>query len=243
MSPPRSTWPSASGAAFQFDYRIGLGGGITRPVAANGTVVPAGAGRTSRLIGTVQDITERRRVEDELTRQALQDPLTGLANRTLFSDRVEHVLLDRTIGLRSVAVMYLDLDRFKEVNDTAGHAAGDVVLCEVARRLTTAVRPADTVARVGGDEFAICLEGLAGATAGMDAATRVLAAFARPVDVGERRVQTSVSIGVALNTNAGSTALDLLASADTAMYRAKSQGGGRWVLAGLPSRDGDLRSG
>jgi diguanylate cyclase (GGDEF)-like protein/PAS domain S-box-containing protein len=179
-------------------------------------------------VGVVQDVTDRKRLESELTRQALHDPLTGLANRALFHDRVAHALARAGRRPASTAVLYLDLDDFKRVNDTLGHAAGDALLVAVAERLLNATRGCDTVARLGGDEFAVLLDHVPDEGAGV-VVERVLAALARPVAVGLERLVPRGSLGLAYATP-DMTADDLVRDADVAMYHAKRQGAGGHAL-------------
>jgi diguanylate cyclase (GGDEF)-like protein len=183
-----------------------------------------------------------RQREAELAHQAFHDPLTGLANRALFLDRVEQLVAWHTRDRRGGAVLFCDLDDFKNVNDSLGHAAGDAYLTAVADRLRRTVRVVDTVARVGGDEFAVLLEAPHDPVA--DVAARIVEALAHPVRVRERAVPSSVSVGAALLPapdlsdvpgaawSGRLTASDLLAAADEAMYRAKAAGKGRHVIAG-----------
>jgi diguanylate cyclase (GGDEF)-like protein len=175
---------------------------------------------------------ERKRAEVRLTHQALQDPLTGLPNRVLFLDRL-NVALDRSrrTGL-APAVMFLDVDAFKAVNDSLGHAAGDRLLRELSRRFGELLRPMDTVARLGGDEFTFLFEGLSGDEEAVVIARRIAEAAAEPVALsgGDREISVAVSIGVAMLDDPGVVIDEALAGADTAMYRAKSLGGGRAEL-------------
>ncbi|MGY1640069.1 putative bifunctional diguanylate cyclase/phosphodiesterase [Geodermatophilus sp. SYSU D00703] len=176
------------------------------------------------------DITARKRAEEALTHQAFHDALTGLANRALFADRVEQTLRRRARGDVCAAVVFIDLDGFKAVNDTLGHQAGDALLREVADRLRSAVRAGDTVARLGGDEFAVLVEctgdgvSEAGATA-----ERVLAALARPMELSGQQVTISGSVGIAV-AGADATGESLVRDADIAMYAAKVSGRGRSVV-------------
>ena len=174
-----------------------------------------------RLTGAALDVTERKELEETLKRQALHDNLTGLPNRVLFLDRVEHALDRRTRSRESLSVLFVDLDDFKTVNDSLGHGAGDRILVEVAQRLLASLRPADTVARLGGDEFAVLLEG-ADQTVAESAATRVLAALERPVPTCERDIVVHASIGIAVASDAAGPE-ELLRDADAAMYAAKSR--------------------
>jgi len=158
-----------------------------------------------------------------LQRQALHDGLTGLPNRLLLVDRLAHALAPgRRDAQGEVAVLVLDLDDFKRINDSFGHGAGDDLLAELAGRLSTAVRPEDTVARLGGDEFAVLLYGMPSAEQALATAERLRAAVERPATVGGRRVLPGVSVGVALG-GAGASAEELLRNADAAMYRAKRE--------------------
>jgi diguanylate cyclase (GGDEF)-like protein/PAS domain S-box-containing protein len=181
------------------------------------------------IVVNVHDITDRKRVEDELVHQAFHDSLTGLANRALFRDRVEHALERRARTGTDPAVIYLDLDGFKHVNDGLGHEAGDNLLREVATRLEAIVRSGDTVARLGGDEFAILVEQSSHVQIEAEAiAERVLQTLIAPIDVGGHEVTLSASMGIAV-ADPDSSASQLLRDADIAMYQAKTSGKGRWV--------------
>jgi diguanylate cyclase (GGDEF)-like protein len=165
------------------------------------------------------DVTERRIAHDRLTRLALHDPLTGLPNRVLLLDRLRHALPVAQRSGRPIAVLYLDLDGFKQVNDFAGHEQGDGVLRDTAQLLRSVVRDADTVARLGGDEFVILSE-VSDAQAAQHVVDRVTAALHRTIIIGGRAYPLRVSVGVATST-ATSTAENLLHEADTAMYENK----------------------
>ncbi|GGM44124.1 hypothetical protein GCM10007977_052150 [Dactylosporangium sucinum] len=167
--------------------------------------------------------------EHELQRLAFHDPLTGLANRVLFYERVQHALLTHARERRTFAVLFVDLDGFKQVNDGLGHAAGDAVLREVAIRLRNCVRASDTVARFGGDEFAIMAEQLADPTDVQVTANRIVKALEQPFHVGEPPALISASVGVALSGAGDADAI--LKDADEAMYLAKTAGKNRFVLA------------
>jgi diguanylate cyclase (GGDEF)-like protein len=173
-----------------------------------------------------RDITERKALEHQLTHRAFHDPLTELANRALFADRLEQALRRRSRPDSSLAVLCLDLDDFKDVNDSLGHAAGDDLLAAVARRLGDCIRAPDTVARLGGDEFALLLEDVEGDLGAARVAQRVLAAFDEPLGAGGRELVVTASIGIATNSPVGRTGQDLLRNADVAMYAAKSRGKG-----------------
>jgi diguanylate cyclase (GGDEF)-like protein/PAS domain S-box-containing protein len=185
------------------------------------------AGDLVAVEGVARDVTELKKVEADLSYRALHDPLTALPNRTLLLDRLERALarMQRYPGL--LAVLYLDLDFFKYVNDALGHDAGDAVLKAVGRRVADAVRPSDSVARIGGDEFAAVLADLNSEQQGIAVAERILRAVSAPIDLSGRvRVET-VSIGIAFATDDSCTAPDLLRRADSAMYLAKGAGRAR----------------
>jgi diguanylate cyclase (GGDEF)-like protein/PAS domain S-box-containing protein len=184
-------------------------------------------GRPAVLV-LARDVTAERALETRLRHQALHDPLTGLANRELFQDRVDHAL-ERS-GRRGAthAVLFLDLDTFKAVNDTLGHVTGDRLLVEFAERLSENLRAGDTAARLGGDEFAVLLEDISeGEATGV--ATRFLEVFRRPVRVEGREVVLTASVGIAV-TEPERTAEELLRNADLAMYEAKRRGRNRWTV-------------
>jgi diguanylate cyclase (GGDEF)-like protein/PAS domain S-box-containing protein len=184
------------------------------------------AGRSSLVMA--QDVEERLRSEQALVHQATHDLLTGLANRALLSDRLTHALAQRAAD--GLAVIFVDLDRFKMINDGRGHTAGDVVLREVAGRMQGAVRSGDTVARVGGDEFVIVVEGLIGRDAVLAVASRVAWSMDAPFIIESAEVFMTVSQGVAF-VEPGDTAESLLHRADAAMYLAKQSGRGRIQVA------------
>lgn len=168
--------------------------------------------------------------EKRIMESALSDPLTGLPNRTLLSERIRHSLAISRRSRTPFGVVVIDLDRFKAINDTLGHATGDTVLCEVARRLRAAVREVDTVARLGGDEFVLLLAG------GEDAVTqvtqRIVEAMKAPMMLRDQRVDIGLSIGVAMHPQHGEDDLTLLRNADTAMYRAKRRRAGVVIFDG-----------
>ena len=182
-------------------------------------------GRPVRVVGTVQDITERKALERQLEHQALHDPLTDLPNRLLFIDRLEHALARTERSEESIAVLFLDLDNFKLVNDSFGHAVGDRLLLQVADRLASCMRPQDTVARFGGDEFTILLEDGAEVDDATLVAKRIIEELRAPFILLGYELFVTTSIGVALSSRSvGRSNLidDLLRDADAAMYRAKT---------------------
>jgi diguanylate cyclase (GGDEF)-like protein/PAS domain S-box-containing protein len=178
------------------------------------------------LVLNTRDVGDQKRLEKELTYQAFHDSLTGLANRALFKDRIGHALARQRRRPHPLAVLFLDLDRFKAINDSFGHASGDALLVAVGDRLRVCVRADDTVARVGGDEFAVLVENMTGDAEVKFVADRIHEAFRDPFLVEGREVVVAASVGIAISQLAEETADDLLRNADLAMYRAKSDGGG-----------------
>jgi diguanylate cyclase (GGDEF)-like protein/PAS domain S-box-containing protein len=179
------------------------------------------------LVITMRDVTERRRLERELTHQAFHDSLTGLANRVLFADRLEHALARGARDGSVVGVLFIDLDDFKIVNDTLGHAVGDQLLIAVADRIAGALRADDTAARLGGDEFAALVENVQDPGAVEETASRILAALAEPILVDGQELQAVASIGITTTPEAD-TAAELLRQADLALYVAKGAGKNQW---------------
>ena len=179
------------------------------------------------LVVTMRDVTERRQLERELTHQAFHDSLTGLANRVLFADRLEHALARGARDGSVVGVLFIDLDDFKIVNDTLGHAVGDQLLMAVAGRIAGALRADDTAARLGGDEFAALVENVQDPGAVEETATRILAALAEPIMVDGEALQAVASIGITTTPEAD-TAAALLRQADLALYVAKGAGKNQW---------------
>lgn len=181
--------------------------------------------------GIIHDISERKKTEEQLAYTAFHDALTQLPNRALFMDRLERLVrhAKRRPNYR-FAVLFLDLDRFKIVNDTMGHHVGDALLTAVARRLENCLRAEDTVARLGGDEFAIIVDSIRDAGDATRVAERILQELALPFTMGEHDVQTNSSVGIALSYTGNASADTLLKDADTAMYRAKTGGRGRYEV-------------
>ena len=197
-------------------------------------------GTVTAIEGIARDVTELKLKEALLTHRALHDPLTGLPNRVLLLDRLETALARIRRHGSLLVVLYLDLDRFKTVNDNLGHEIGDRLLEVVAQRLQETLRPSDSVARLGGDEFAAILPDLHDAHEATQIAERLLAAVAEPVDLGEGDLVITVSIGIASAGGGASSAAELLRRADFAMYTAKDRGRARiesYDSLGLAARE------
>jgi diguanylate cyclase (GGDEF)-like protein/PAS domain S-box-containing protein len=214
---------ATSGSEAALEFRILHADGSWRTleaIAKNLLDDPAVGG----VVVNYRDITERKALEEQLRHQAFHDVLTGLANRSLFRDRLGHALARAARGALPTAVLYLDLDDFKAINDRLGHAEGDRLLVAVGDRLRAATRAGDTVARLGGDEFAIIIEETDPDEAAQ-AADRILEALVPPFDLADRQVVARASIGIAIRTADGGDADELLRRADIAMYAAKARGG------------------
>jgi diguanylate cyclase (GGDEF)-like protein/PAS domain S-box-containing protein len=186
-----------------------------------------------KIVGAVaigSDVTENRRASEKLIYDAFHDSLTGLPNRALFMDRLRHRLaLEKRRQETSFAVLFLDVDRFKVINDSLGHVRGDELLVEVGRRLANCLRETDTVARLGGDEFTILLEDVPTRSEALKVADRVQDELRAPFGLGGQEVFSGVSIGIAHGNALYARPEDILRDADTALYRAKAQGRARWV--------------
>ncbi len=209
--------------------------GATFPVEFSAFPIGGPAGGA---VLSFRDTTERKRYEERLSRQALHDHLTGLPNRRLFTDRLQQALGRSVSRGDSLAVAFIDLDRFKVVNDSMGHGAGDALLIAVGQRLTAAARPGDTVARLGGDEFAVLLEGIASPAEGMTLTEEILAAIREPFEISGRETTSGASIGLTFSSPLlpYDRPEDALRDADIAMYEAKQAGGGIAVF------DSDMRA-
>jgi diguanylate cyclase (GGDEF)-like protein/PAS domain S-box-containing protein len=217
---------TAAGTIGPVELRIERGGKrcVIESVGSNLTADPAVQG----LALNFRDISERKALEEQLRQLAFHDPLTLLANRNLFRDRVQHALTLAQRGRSSVAVMFLDLDNFKNINDSLGHDAGDRLLQAVAQRIVQTTRSSDTVARLGGDEFAVLLEGVASSGEVERLADALIEALELPFALDGREVRVGASVGVAFSS-AAAGAEALLSNADIAMYHAKAAGKKRHV--------------
>ncbi|HEY5436501.1 MAG TPA: diguanylate cyclase [Candidatus Limnocylindrales bacterium] len=221
-------------ASLRFDARarIGPGGDIVDAVAAGvnflGEELDASFSEIERRVA--DRTAELEIATRELGRRALHDDLTGLPNRALFWEHLAHRLELADRRQTGFAVLFLDLDDFKVVNDTLGHAAGDRLLVDVASRLRASLRAGDTAARVGGDEFVVLLDDVATTEAAMVVAERLSEALRVPYEIGTDRRIVTASVGVAVGPDGLGTADEVVAATDGAMYEAKRRGGGRCVL-------------
>jgi diguanylate cyclase (GGDEF)-like protein/PAS domain S-box-containing protein len=212
------------GSHLEVEHRMRHADGSWRWVLTRGLAIRGPDGRVTRMAGSLSDITERRAAERQLQHDALHDALTGLPNRALFMDRVEHSL--RRVAREpklSCAVLFLDIDRFKLINDSFSHAVGDRLLIALGQRMGGVLRPSDTVARFGGDEFTLLLDGVSAPEQAMSVATRLQEALARPFLIDGHELSVAATVGVAVNS-AGVSAADLVRNADIAMYEARRRG-------------------
>jgi diguanylate cyclase (GGDEF)-like protein/PAS domain S-box-containing protein len=218
-----------SGSLFESEHRIAHRDGGWRWVLVRGVRVVDRDGSIVRMAGSQTDVSERKRFEEQLVHDALHDALTGLPNRGLFLDRLERAIAyARRHPDQHFAVIFLDLDRFKVINDRLGHVGADRVLVDVARRLEGCLRQGDSVARLGGDEFALLVQDVANPSA---VAHRIQHELARPFEAGGRQVMVTASLGIAISSTGFSRPEDALRDADAAMYRAKARGRARFEVA------------
>jgi len=185
-------------------------------------------------------LRDREALEEQLKYQALHDPLTGIPNRVLFVDRVEQALARKDRHDELLAVIFLDLDGFKSINDNLGHVAGDELLVSVAARIQRCLRGTDTAARLGGDEFAVLIEDLPDTDAAVAVVERILKALGEPLTLRGNRVPVRASVGVAASLSRREKAGELLRNADVAMYQAKSRGKGSYQVFEPDMRAGAL---
>jgi diguanylate cyclase (GGDEF)-like protein/PAS domain S-box-containing protein len=219
-----------TGEGFVFDFRTNRPDGRLQWLQSRGRVERDETGtHSTRMLGTTQDITAQKTSEEALRRQALHDALTGLPNRTLLADRLGHAVAHAARRGSRTAVLFIDIDDFKAVNDNFGHHGGDEALVEVARRLEASLRPSDTLARVGGDEFVAICEDVASPQDATALAARVIDALVAPIRLADGDAPVKVSVGVSVGTS-GEQPEALVRRADAAMYDAKLAGGGAYRL-------------
>ena len=208
----------------EFEFRVCPQGRETRHVVMRVFVVRDGEGRDVRRAGIIQDITERKAQDARIEHLAYHDGLTGLPNRTMLMDRLGQALSQAQRLEQQVAVLFIDLDRFKPINDSLGHSVGDQLLREIARRLRGALRENDTVARVGGDEFQVVVSNVAGATGAARIAEKLMRALGDPFTLEGQELHVTASLGVSLFPRDGASGELLLKFADIALYEAKGEG-------------------
>jgi diguanylate cyclase (GGDEF)-like protein/PAS domain S-box-containing protein len=228
---------------FQCEHRVRRRDGTYRWMLSRGLAVMDSNRHVYRMTGSLTDVTDQKQAEKQLLHNAFHDALTGLPNRALFMDRLKHSVAQVAKGDGySFGVLFLDLDRFKVVNDSLGHQIGDQLLTATARRIETCLRPGDIVARLGGDEFAVILDRVRHVNDAIQAAERIRQHLATPFNLSGHEVFISASIGIALNQAASDEPDEILRNADTAMYRAKDQGRGCFELfdKGMHSRNAAL---
>jgi diguanylate cyclase (GGDEF)-like protein/PAS domain S-box-containing protein len=215
-----------AGGTFEIEHRVRHRDGSYRWMSARGVAIAREGVR--RLVGSHSDVTARKEAELSLVHDSLHDALTGLPNRVLFLDRLEHALQrGRRSSAAPFAAMYVDLDRFKQINDALGHLAGDELLVRFADVLRDVIRPGDTAARLGGDEFAVLLEDVHSEDDAATVAQRILDRLRQPFLVDDTEVYTSASIGIAMGQTRYTSTTEVIRHADAALYRAKRDGRGR----------------
>jgi len=212
---------------FECEYRVRHAAGDWIWIYSRGKVTQRdSAGRALRMTGTSTNVTKRKEAEERAEYLATRDPLTGLPNRVLLHDRLEQGIVNAARHRTGFAFMFIDLDRFKTINDSLGHDVGDELLKRVAARLTACVRASDTVARLGGDEFAVILENLRDTDdeGAQQVADKMISAMGAPILIGSQHLNTSCSIGISLYPADGKDSATLMKHADVAMYYAKEKG-------------------
>ena len=214
--------------AFSIEFRLKAADDTYRWIDCRGAPVRDLAGRLVEVEGVMTDITERKAADEKISRLARTDPLTGLANRATFADHLRHAFANARRGASSFAVLYLDLDRFKDVNDTFGHPAGDQLIRTAANRLRACVRDTDVVARLGGDEFAVLQSNLHELSSAGVLAEKIRVALTEPYPIDGNELRVGASIGIAPYSPESKTADVMLAQADLALYRAKEDGRGQY---------------
>ncbi|MBI3525675.1 MAG: EAL domain-containing protein [Betaproteobacteria bacterium] len=220
-----TTTRQESAPAYSIEHRIVTPAGKAIWIINEGQVIERdAAGHARRMIGTIRDITEKKQSEELIWKQANFDVLTGLPNRRLFHDRLDQEIKKMQRAGQLLALLFIDLDRFKDINDTLGHSTGDLLLIEAARRIGECVRASDTVARLGGDEFTVIMPTLADVKRVGELAQTMLKALAAPFLLGSETAYVSASIGIAIFPDDAEGAESLIKHADQAMYAAKEQG-------------------
>ncbi|MDP2725809.1 MAG: sensor domain-containing diguanylate cyclase, partial [Syntrophales bacterium] len=203
--------------------------GQRRQVESSISLIRNAKGETIGFMGIIRDVTEKKKAEETIRHMAYHDFLTGLPNRLLFTDRLNVAMAQARRQQVKIALMMLDLDKFKEINDTLGHNAGDILLQKVGKRLAELVREGDTAARVGGDEFTLLMHNITDNKDVAVIATKVLEVFQNPFICDQHKLYITPSIGIAIYPNHGLDTSSVLNHADQAMYRAKEKGNGYYI--------------
>ncbi len=219
------------GIDFNYEFRIILPSGVERYISTHVGIKSDAQGKSVRLLGTNQDITQQKLIELRIIHQAYHDPLTQLPNRIMLNQELENLLQEGRLSGRQFAILWVDLDFFKEVNDNHGHLAGDAVLEEVAKRLSSQIRTGDLVARVGGDEFIIMLQDAHDAKKLEACADKILKQFEAPIVFENRLLKIGTSIGGAIYPIHGDSVEALFKAADVALYNVKGNGRHGYKLA------------
>ena len=214
-----------TGIGERSEFRFLLKDGSIRHIESHGNVVHDASGNVSKVVVVSRDVTGRKNIEENLRHLTYHDMLTGLPNRILFSDRLKQAIAAaKRDKIHKLSLMFMDLDNFKEINDSFGHAAGDLVLKEVASRIQDCLRESDTAARLGGDEFVVLLPAIESPDDAMIVAKKIRHALRQPIDLGKHGLTVTTSIGIAVYPEHGSEEETLLKNADAAMYHAKECG-------------------
>lgn len=231
----------AKGTPTCLEYRVQLPDSDERHFESEASLIRDPAGKVKQIVMVSRDITDRKAMEAYVLHQSFHDALTGLPNRLLLEDRMIQATAKLGRQYAPVAVLFIDLDRFKDINDTLGHAAGDRLLQEVAERLIKCVREGDTVARLSGDEFVVLLSGLSNIRDAALVADKIVATVSEPCHIGGKELRVSLSIGIAVFPDDGKNIDELLRNADTAMYHAKQDGRGRFSFFAEHMNDEAMR--
>ena len=227
----------ATGVGERIEYRFLLKDGTIRHMESQGSVIRNMDGKVSQVIVVSRDVTDRKKVEEQLLHATNHDNLTGLPNRALLNDRLKLAIATarRNKGL-ILALMFIDLDKFKSINDTLGHAIGDKLLAKVATRIQTCLRASDTAARLGGDEFVVLLPSINSHHDALLVAEKIRHAICQPIRLAGQILNVSPSIGIAIYPDNGRDEVELLKHADAAMYSAKQSGRDTVCFYSLPQK-------
>ena len=229
-------------SSFECEHRARARDGSYRWTLCRAMAVPGSGRPAQRMVGSLTDITERKELEGRLRHLALYDSLTGLPNRSLFTDRLGHTLTRTKRGVGGqFCVMFMDLDGFKAVNDTLGHPVGDLLLTQVAGRITANLREKDSAGRFGGDEFGVLVDGVSDPEGVSSTAQRLQDALNQPYDLEGTKVVVGATIGIALSTADYESAEEMIRDADAAMYRAKADRRGSYATFAASMRRTPMR--